>query len=79
MRIPCSSSYRTDINVSDKQRMFLRYTLWQAASLEIDPYGTSAYPISGIQGTPGDFTTQQVVFSDTYWLTPTTIADVRVS
>ena len=72
-------SYRTDINVSDKQRMFLRYTLWKAASLEIDPYGTNAYPIGGIQGTPEDFTTQQVVFSDTYSITPTTIADVRVS
>ena len=68
-------SYRTDINVSDKQRMFLRYTLWKAASLEIDPYGTNAYPIGGTQGTPEDFTTQQVVFSDTYSITPTMIAD----
>lgn len=70
---------RADVNLSDKQKVFARYTVWDATTLELDPFGTNAYPIGGIQGTPEDFTTQQIVLGDTYSFSATAVGDFRVS
>jgi hypothetical protein len=48
-------------------------------TLEIDPFGTHAYPGELVQGSPENFKTQQIVLADTYSFTPTMIADLRVS
>jgi hypothetical protein len=70
---------RSDLNISAKQRLFGRYSLWKSLTLEVDPFGTHAYPGELVQGSPENFTNQQVVLADTYSLSATTIVDVRVS
>ena len=70
---------RGDYNISAKQRLFGRYSLWKSLTLEIDPFGTHAYPGELVQGSPEDFKTQQGVISDTYLFNANTILDVRVS
>jgi hypothetical protein len=63
---------RLDQNISDKQRLAVRYTWWGADTMSTD-YFRNGY------GKPGeDHTTQQSVISDTYTLNPTTIIDARV-
>ncbi|HTY61177.1 MAG TPA: TonB-dependent receptor [Acidobacteriota bacterium] len=63
---------RLDQNISDKQRLFVRYTWWGADTMSTD-YFHNGY------GKPGEnHTTQQVVINDTYTLNPTTIIDGRV-
>lgn len=66
---------RLDYNVSDKQRMFGRYTYWTNLSLAIDPY-QSGICQDRCQET---FNTHQFVFGDTYSLSPTTILDVHLN
>ncbi len=63
---------RLDQNISDKQRLFVRYTWWAGDTMSTD-YFHNGY------GKPGeDHTTQQAVIGDTYSLNPTTIIDGRV-
>jgi hypothetical protein len=63
---------RLDQNISDKQRLFVRYSWWRADTIATD-YFQNGY------GKPGEnHTTQQVVINDTYSLNPTTIIDGRV-
>jgi hypothetical protein len=66
---------RVDYNLSDRQRIFGRYTYWTNLSLAIDPYK------SGIcqDRCEETFNTHQFVFADTYSFSPTTILDVRLN
>lgn len=66
---------RVDHSLSDKQRLFLRYTYWTNLNLPIDPYGTKICQDRCTE----TFNTNQVVFGDTYSFTPTLIADIRLS
>ncbi|MDX1982047.1 MAG: TonB-dependent receptor [Bryobacteraceae bacterium] len=72
-------TFRGDWNLSSKQRIYGRYSLWKGLTLKIDPFGNGFYPSELVQGSPEDFTTQQVLIADTYMITPTTIADIRLS
>src|SRR5581483_5250338 len=62
-----------DWNVSDKQRLFARYTRWSGNSLPSDPFHVNFGGLKTIFGT------QNIVIGDTYTFSPTTIADFRVS
>jgi hypothetical protein len=63
---------RVDQNISDKQRLFVRYTWWGGDTMSTD-YFRNGY------GKPGEnHTTQQVVINDNYALNSTTIVDGRV-
>jgi len=66
---------RVDQNISNKQRLFARYTRWSNLSLPIDPYKTQTYIDRG----PETFSTRQLVIADTYTFSPTTIGDFRVA
>ncbi len=66
---------RVDHNLSDKQRLFARYTYWSNLSLAEDPYGTGVYQDRG----PETWTTQSAVVGDTYLLSSQTILDLRVA
>lgn len=66
---------RVDYNLSDKQRMFVRYTNWDNLNLPIDPYQTKTC----VDRCTETFRTQQTVFADTYSITPTSILDVRLA
>jgi len=66
---------RVDYNVSDKQRLFGRFTNWTNLSLAIDPYGTGVCQ-DRCQET---FSTHQFVYGHTYMFTPTTIFDVHLN
>jgi len=68
---------RVDQNVSDKQRIFGRYTINKYNNLAIDPFGTHAYPLQ--IGTPETTKTQQMVFDDSYAFAPTKILDVELA
>jgi hypothetical protein len=66
---------RIDHTISEKQRIFGRYTNWhlQQIANQSDVFGNKtggAIPIIG---------TEQAIFGDTYTLSPTTILDFRVS
>jgi hypothetical protein len=66
---------RVDWNITDRQRLFVRYTDWPNNTLAtnyffIGPTGEQL-PISGH--------TRQAVLGETYTVNPTTIADIRVS
>jgi hypothetical protein len=68
---------RADQNVSDKQRMFARYTINKYDNLPIDPFGTHAYPLE--IGTPENTKTQQFVFDESYSFASTKVLDVELS
>ncbi len=65
---------RLDYNLSEKQRLFGRYTRWSNLSLPIDPYKTQTYIDRG----PETFVTHQLVLADTYMFSQNTIADFRI-
>jgi len=65
---------RMDYNLSEKQRLFGRYTRWSNLSLPIDPYKTQTYIDRG----PETFVTHQFVLADTYTFSQNTIADFRI-
>ncbi len=67
---------RLDFVLSQKQRMFTRYTLWNSKNIGANPYGNGL--ISGDPISPEAFTTQQLVFGDTYLFSPSLIGDLRV-
>lgn len=67
-------NFRVDQNLSDKQRIFARFSRWNSAILPVYPYNN--YLDSGA---PEQFVTTQAVLADTYTISPTLIADVRAS
>jgi Carboxypeptidase regulatory-like domain len=66
---------RLDHTVSDKQRIFMRYSYWTNLSLAEDPYGNGVYQDRG----PETWITNQAVIGDTYMISPTTILDVHAA
>ena len=66
---------RLDHTISDKQRIFMRYSYWTNLSLAQDPYGDGVYQDRG----PENWVTNQAVVGDTYMLSPTTILDVHAA
>ncbi len=66
---------RVDRNVSDKQRVFIRYTYWNNLNLAIDPYKTKTC----VDRCTETFNTNQGVIADTYSFSPTTIGDFRIA
>ena len=68
---------RVDFSLSDKQRIFARYTRWNSMNKASETYGNGLF--SGDPISPEAFTTNQTVIGDTYIFNPTTIGDIRVS
>ena len=66
---------KVDWNASDKHRIMTRWTWWDNLTFGVDPYGTGLHIDAG----PETFTTNQIVFGDTYMLSPTTILDIRLN
>ncbi len=66
---------RVDHSLSEKQRLFARYTYWTNLSLAEDPYNDGVYQDRG----PENWVTNSAVVGDTYTLSPTTILDFRVA
>jgi hypothetical protein len=66
---------RVDHTVSDKQRVFARYTYWSNLNLPIDPYSTKTC----VDRCTESMNTNQAVLGDTYSLTPTMFLDLRLS
>src|SRR5271157_3098215 len=69
---------RIDQIVSDKQRVFGRYTYWNINTLPTQYiFGTtSGGPTSAVSGLVAD---QQVVIGDVYTFSPSTVGDFRIS
>ena len=64
---------RIDQSVSDKQRLFGRYTFWHMHTSPSDPFNNkTGNTVVTIQN-------QQFVLGDTYTFTPTTVGDFRVA
>ncbi|MGH9843304.1 MAG: carboxypeptidase regulatory-like domain-containing protein [Blastocatellia bacterium] len=66
---------RLDYNLSEKQRLFGRYTRWGNLNLPIDPYKTKTHIDRGTE----TFITHQFVVADTYTLNQNTVADFRIA
>lgn len=66
---------RIDHTLSDKQRLFARYSYWTNLSLAEDPYGTHVYQDRG----PETWITNSAVVGDTYVLSPQTVLDFRMA
>ena len=67
---------RGDFNISDKQRLLMRYTRWKSVNTPVDVYGNGQR--NGDPYSPEAFITDHAVVADTYSLNPTTILDVRL-
>ncbi|MEO8736166.1 MAG: TonB-dependent receptor, partial [Edaphobacter sp.] len=68
---------RLDFTLSQKQRLFAKYTRWNSKNLASETYGNGLF--SGDPISPEAFSTNQTVVGDTYVFNPTTIGDLRVS
>ncbi|RZU42444.1 TonB-dependent receptor [Edaphobacter modestus] len=68
---------RVDFTLSDKQRIFGRYTQWNSKNQGSMPYNNGL--ISGDPISPEAFKTYQTVIGDTYLFNPTLIGDLRLS
>ncbi len=66
---------RVDQTISDKQRIFGRYTRWTYLTLPIDTFKNGTDAGLGRE----DVWSHQAVFADTYTFTPTFIGDFRVA
>jgi len=66
---------RGDHSLSDKQRLFARYSYWTNLSLAEDPYGTHVYQDRG----PETWVVNSAVLGDTYMLSPSTVFDLRLA
>ena len=66
---------RGDQIVSDKQRIFARFTYWTGLNLPIDPYGTGVCQDRCTE----NFDTYNGVFGDSYTFSPTTTLDLRLT
>jgi len=71
---------RFDQVVSDKQRIFGRYTRWTDYNLPVNGFA-AAQKAAGLpqSGTDVSFQTVQAVLGDTYTFTPNTVGDLRLS
>ena len=67
-------NFRVDQNLSEKQRIFARFSRWNSAILPVYPYNNRLD-----SGAPEQFVTTQAVIADTYTISPTLVADVRAS
>jgi hypothetical protein len=63
---------RGDYNMSQKQRVFARFTRWNWHGLPSDPFNVGG-------GNTLTIVTDQAVVADTYSLSPTTVLDVRLA
>ncbi len=68
---------RGDQTISEKQRVFERFTNWSSTNAAANPYGNGL--VTGDPVSPEAFTTDQAVLGDTYLFSPTTIGDIRIS
>lgn len=66
---------RGDQIVSDKQRIFARFTHWTLLSLPIDPYGTGVCADRCTETSQ----TNNAVIDDSYTFSPTTLLDLRLT
>ena len=66
---------RVDQNVSDKQRIFVRYTYWTNLNLPIDPFDTGICKDRCTE----KFNTHDAIFDDVYSFNPTTILNMRIT
>lgn len=66
---------RIDHTFSERNRMFGRYTFWKNLNLPIDPYRTKTC----VDRCTETFNTNSVVLGDTFSISPTLIADIRLS
>lgn len=64
---------RIDHNLSEKQRIFARYTLWHMQTSPSDPFNNKT---GNTQVTIQD---QQAILGDTYAINATTVVDARIS
>jgi hypothetical protein len=67
---------RGDYNVTQNNRLLLRYTRWYSNPLSVDVYGNGNS--NGDPYSPERFVTNQDVIADTWTLNPTTVLDLRV-
>ncbi|MFB3777195.1 MAG: TonB-dependent receptor domain-containing protein [Bryobacteraceae bacterium] len=70
-------NFRLDHTVSDKLRVFGRYSRWSSESMPFMPFGNGIY--ANDPYSPEYFTTTQLLAGSTYMLSPTMILDVRAS
>jgi hypothetical protein len=68
---------RGDYNMSEKLRMFGRYSRWHSTANPCAPMGNGNY--ANDPYSPEDFTTSQGVLGVTYLITPNLVFDVRAS
>jgi Carboxypeptidase regulatory-like domain len=66
---------RVDHSLSDRQRLFARYSYWTNLSLPVEPYNNAVCQDRCAE----TWTSKSFVLGDTYTLSPTTIADLRIS
>lgn len=66
---------RVDHTFSERNRMFARYTYWTNLNLPIDPYKTRTC----VDRCTETFNTNNAVIADTFSISPTLIADIRLS
>ena len=69
---------RVDYNLSEKQRLFARYTYWTGGVTPGQPYALNG-AIQDQVGMATDWTTQNAVVGDNYVLSPTTVLGARVA
>ena len=72
---------RVDYNISEKQRLFGRYSYWNLKDNNYEPLldqgsGGTTWPTANVAQ---HIFTQQAVLGDTYTLNPSTVLDVRVN
>lgn len=68
---------RVDYNVSEKLRVFGRYSRWSSHSLPFAPFGNGIY--ANDPYAPEYFTTSQGLLGGTYLLSPSMVLDIRAS
>jgi Carboxypeptidase regulatory-like domain len=68
-------TFRFDHSISDKQRIFARFSYWTNLSLPVQPYNNAVCQDRCAE----TWTSKAFVFGDTYTISPTTIADLRIS
>jgi hypothetical protein len=70
---------RVDYNINERHRIFGRYSIWDENTLEIDPFGTHAYPAVLTQGSPEGWVSKQAMLADTYTFSSTAVLDIRLT
>jgi len=68
---------RLDYSVSDKLRLFARFSRWHSTNLAFAPFHNGIY--ANDPYAPEEFTTTQGVLGSTYLITPTLVLDLRAS